>query len=269
MPQISGNIRRILTINIIALVASLLCFPSGVNAQQPSALENAPEEATSVVNKNPKAAAQCSPTCRGSFICVKNKCVSPCQPHCSSNQICQNGTCSAHPQSQLQTPSTPASSQVSAHDNNQETLMYLMSLKKNRNHQRQRSRAERRTVAVLVNPAAMIILPALYDVYALPFQLQLAGDYLGIDATLTILFGDLSGAAGEIGLRILPMGNALKGVYISPRAGGGNLWGFLGSTEIGYAFMPGHFALNLGVGPAWSSKLGFTLFGNLSIGLGF
>ena len=79
----------------------------------------------------------------------------------------------------------------------------------------------------------------------------------------------LVGGAGEIGLRILPFQKGLRGFYLVPRLGVGYPMGFMVSGEIGYAFMPGHFALNFGGGGGYASNVGAIPFGNLSIGIGF
>jgi hypothetical protein len=134
---------------------------------------------------------------------------------------------------------------------------------------RKKSEAEKRRYAVLINPGALIAMPLMYGIWTIPVSFQMGFAYLGFDITVTGFFGELAGGAGEIGLRILPFGKGLKGLYIVPRIGGGYPTGFMVSGELGYAFMPGHFALNIGAGGGWASEVGAFPFGNLSLGVGF
>jgi hypothetical protein len=101
------------------------------------------------------------------------------------------------------------------------------------------------TFALLVNPAAIVLMPAVYDLVAIPINLQLAWSSVGLDVLVTILSGPVNAVAGEVGLRFLPSGKALTGLYIVPRVGGAEPLGLLVSAEIGYAWTPGVFVFRL------------------------
>ena len=128
------------------------------------------------------------------------------------------------------------------------------------------SQEDMRKFAMLINPAAMITFLILYESVAISLDTQIGGRYVGLDILATGFFGGFFGGAGEIGLRIMPMGRGLIGFYIVPRVGGGYPVGFMATGEVGYAWAFKAFALNLGLGAGYSSAVGFLPFGNVALG---
>lgn len=127
-------------------------------------------------------------------------------------------------------------------------------------------RAEIHRFAMLVNPVALAATYPLYGFVGIPLDIQFGWSYIGIDLLGTLIVGAIDGGSGELGLRVMPFGKGLSKLYIVPRIGGGYPVGFMASGEIGYSWILGHFAINLGAGCGWASEVGILPFGNLSLG---
>ncbi|MBN2803101.1 MAG: hypothetical protein JXR91_08400 [Deltaproteobacteria bacterium] len=209
----------------------------------------------------------CQPGCRGNFVCIDGKCKTPCGSLCAKNEICIDAKCVSKP---IQIESIPDQAQVQEKSSDEESSDYedyiLWTISEEREENTYREQKDMRKFALLLNPAALI---PIYGIIGIPLNLQIGKRYLALDIILTGILGDIIGFTGEAGLRILPMGRGLKGFYIVPRVGGGYPVGFMATCEVGYSFMPGNFALNLGAGAGYASEYGFLPFGNVSIGFGF
>jgi hypothetical protein len=152
--------------------------------------------------------------------------------------------------------------------------------------------------AMLFNVAGHVLSPVLLDVAVVEPEFQfLFNDYLALDLMpgFAHFYGDsgvtASGGGGQLGIRILPMGEGLDGLYLVPRVGalyarGKSRNDSIETTQITPTFEVGwgghfsHFVMNFGVGAGYAFTVGgtdvyedaelgrFQLMGNLSLGFG-
>jgi hypothetical protein len=209
----------------------------------------------------PAAARQadgaCVPPCRAGYACVGGVCRSPCNPPCAGDEVCtKSGLClprdpPPEPPVQAGAPAvTPRRSGTAPAAEAEEVEV-----------------DDVRNFALVWNPAALLI--GLFSgLYGIVFDLQVGGAYVALDLQATVVLGLVTGAQGEIGLRVTPMGRGLHGFYLLPRVGYG-IVEFTAAGEIGYQWFFRHFVLAIGGGVVWSSEVGVLPFGNLAIGFGF
>lgn len=247
---------------VSAIVIGIVVFGTGTSicvAEEAAG----PDTEASLANK------RCEPACRGSFICENGACMSPCQPLCRLGEQCsKEGKCIL-PEPPRESPPPNEEENDATHASVDEAAALGLIREDIARKKEKERRAKHRRFAVMINPGALAILPALYGVWTIPLSFQMGFTHFGFDINVTPYWGEFVGAAGEVGLRILPFGKGLPGLYIVPRIGGGYPMGFMVSGEIGYAFMPGHLALNFGGGGGYASEVGALPFGNVSIGIGF
>ncbi len=217
-------------------------------------------------------AGGCYPACRGGFVCIDDTCVSPCNPPCMSDEVCsRGGQCIPESPQTVQRPASPSKSPQRSSSTAWEPASGEASTAQNVKEPEE----QKPVAAVLINPFAMILIPVISKIGVFPLELQFAGAYAGVDLQGAMFFhdGSLLGGTGEFGIRILPQGRGLRGFYIVPRAGitAVGSTGFIGSVELGYAWVVNHFVLNIGGGGVYNSansEYPFLPFGNISIGLG-
>ena len=131
--------------------------------------------------------------------------------------------------------------------------------------------ADKPVVAVLFNPVALTLGLATGLALFVELQLQIRlTDYLALDVTPTyarlLWFSEFNihGGGVGIGVRILPLGRGIRGLYIVPRVQFLRVSGGTGEDkvstvvttpmiEVGWAWIWGHFAMNLGAGVGYST----------------
>jgi hypothetical protein len=200
------------------------------------------------------AGGACVPPCRAGYACVGGVCRSPCNPPCAGGEVCtKSGMClpcdpPPEPPAQAVTPAVMPSQSASVQTPTPEVDQV-------------------RNFALVWNPAALL-LGLFTGLYGIVLDLQVGGAYVALDLQATAVLGLVTGAQGEIGLRVTPMGRGLHGFYLLPRVGYG-IVEFSVTGEIGYQWFIRNFVIGIGGGVAWTSLGGFLPFGNLSIGFGF
>ena len=152
--------------------------------------------------------------------------------------------------------------------------------------------------AMLLSPGGILVNLA-FGILAIEPDFQFAfSPYLALDVIpgFAYYFGDwvwedvdLWGGGAAVGLRIMPMGTGLRGLYIVPRLGTLYMQGespnrsletliLTPSAEVGYSWLFGNFIMNLGGGVGYAVAVygddifenrplrGFMLLANFSLG---
>ncbi len=258
----------------LSLLSGLVTMMVSLSIYAQNDLGNDPKDDILTADEASLPDAECQPPCRGIFLCDNGVCITPCRSVCSPGMVCDlSGKCISRSDNKEIPQTVPviqdrrpkaAAAAVSSDD-----IALLAALEEERRLAMMKKRDRIRRFAVLVNPLALATSLPLYSFVSIPLNLQFGWRYAGLDILLTGIFGEIMGMAGEMGVRLTPQGRGLSGFYIIPR--GGILAGdidttFFVSMELGYAWIIGAFALNLGAGAGYSSVIGLLPLGNVSFG---
>lgn len=125
----------------------------------------------------------------------------------------------------------------------------------------------------LLNPADMIMAPLVWDFFPLTFNVNLAGNFVGLDLRPMLFFyGNAKMLAGGVaGARLLPMGEGLKGLYLLASVGAISVPAFVSLFEVGYTWYIDLFVIGIGATVCvmrGDGKTTVTGGPNLSLGVG-
>jgi hypothetical protein len=135
-----------------------------------------------------------------------------------------------------------------------------------------RTSEETRSFALLINPGALITIPAKTEgrLWPIAIAAQVGYKYLGGDLQLTLFKSEDEPleSLGEVGLRLHPAGNGLTGFYIASRIGYFSDDGITAAGELGFTLLMSYLTSNIGGGVLYFDRDVLPFF-NISLGVSF